>query len=512
MSKSSCIHPSTFSSTPLVKPDASAHRDSRVIWMLIGASSIFLLAISTLRHWLFRSGAMDLAFFDQLAFLISRGQMPISSFTGYHLLGDHAAYVMYLIAPLYRVVADVHVLLIVQALALSIGAYPLWRIALLEGLTRAQANAVALAYLLYPLMLAANVFDFHPEVLAVPALLFAVLAVKRDRLAMFIASILVALGGKEVVGLTVAAMGFWLLVFEKKRAYGTLALVMGLGWFVFATRFVIPAFGAGKEASGVRLFTYLGSSVPEIIVGLITHPERWIGHVLRFKVAIYLAVIFGPVCWGLAPTGRALAVLLAAAPTMALNVLADPSTGENLLAPFSHYSLLVAPFVALSLVYGVASGRCFLTRPRFIAAWSVALLFVGLVGRLAIMNRGGGDLADDRMLTLESIKRLDRSGALLTTHEIAPHVSHRRMVQYVGRIHPMSSLDHFDYVLLNRAHGSLRAERDLTEQLVRKIESGRYGRFERAFEKDSTVLYRRDPFDRPWSAWSMPSARTVDSD
>src|SRR4051812_24961839 len=68
---------------------------------LIFTSAVLLFIASALRHHAFRSGALDLAFFDQLTYLISIGQPPINSIANFHLLSDHAAYTLYLIAPLY---------------------------------------------------------------------------------------------------------------------------------------------------------------------------------------------------------------------------------------------------------------------------------------------------------------------------------------------------------------------------------------------------------------------------
>ncbi len=71
-------------------------------WLFVG-SAIVLFACSAVRHELFHSSAYDLGWFDQAVYLISRGQPPIVSLVGYHVLGDHAALVLYLLAPLYLI-------------------------------------------------------------------------------------------------------------------------------------------------------------------------------------------------------------------------------------------------------------------------------------------------------------------------------------------------------------------------------------------------------------------------
>jgi hypothetical protein len=177
------------------------------IYALIVASAVLLFIASSLRHHSFRSGSLDLGFFDQLTYLISVGQPPINSIANFHLLSDHAAYTLYLIAPIYLIWANVHVLLIVQAIALASGAYPICRIAQLQGLSHRHALALAVAYLLYPIVLTANLADFHPETISP----------RRDPLrgAAGDAAIdgwlhrdaALALGGKEIIALTVCAMG-----------------------------------------------------------------------------------------------------------------------------------------------------------------------------------------------------------------------------------------------------------------------------------------------------------------
>src|SRR5438128_1319326 len=100
---------------------AAADCSDRVVWLMIALGAIVMLVGGAVRHHAFRSGALDLGFFDQLVFLISRGQTPMSSIGGFHALSDHAAYTLYLIAPLYWIWPNPHMLLIVQAIALSIG-------------------------------------------------------------------------------------------------------------------------------------------------------------------------------------------------------------------------------------------------------------------------------------------------------------------------------------------------------------------------------------------------------
>src|SRR4051794_4980438 len=77
-----------------VKPVPRVTRRWPILALMAGAT-LLLFAASSMRHHMFRSGAMDLGFFDQVIFLISRGERPVSSILGFHILADHAAYAIY---------------------------------------------------------------------------------------------------------------------------------------------------------------------------------------------------------------------------------------------------------------------------------------------------------------------------------------------------------------------------------------------------------------------------------
>jgi hypothetical protein len=72
-----------------------------LVW-LIGTVALFLFGCSVLRHESFHSTAFDLAIFDQAVYLISQGQTPFVTVRNLHILGDHAALILYPIALLYR--------------------------------------------------------------------------------------------------------------------------------------------------------------------------------------------------------------------------------------------------------------------------------------------------------------------------------------------------------------------------------------------------------------------------
>ncbi|MEK0182824.1 DUF2079 domain-containing protein, partial [Microcoleus anatoxicus] len=317
----------------------------------IATTATILFLSSSLRHALFQSTAFDLGIFDQAIYLISQNQTPFSSLMQMHILGDHAAVIYYPLAWLYKIYPDVHWLFLVQAVALSLGAWPSWSLARLASLNPEQSRAMAFIYLLYPVVFNINLFDFHPEVIALPALLAAILAARLNKILWFSAAILLILSCKAVLSLTVAAMGLWLLLCEKKQRCGAIALVFGIAWFVIASQKIIPFF-SGSEVAGVGRYSYLGKSVIEIIINLILKPQLILGKLLSFDTFKYIFLLSLPLFWGLLPLSskigmRYLLPLIPALPTLAINILSDLPFQRSLAY---QYSVPIIPFLLLAVI------------------------------------------------------------------------------------------------------------------------------------------------------------------
>jgi len=82
---------------------------------------------------------------------------------------------------LYKIHPSVYWLFAIQSGALAVSAIPTYFLALQAGLKASQAVAIVVAYLLYPVVYNSDLADFHPDTIAVPALLSAVLAARKKK-------------------------------------------------------------------------------------------------------------------------------------------------------------------------------------------------------------------------------------------------------------------------------------------------------------------------------------------
>ncbi len=446
--------------------------------LIIIATLIFFIC-SSLRHTLFYSTGFDLGIYDQVVYLISQGESPFSSFLGYHHLGNHGAWAVYPLGLFYLIYPDVHWLLLLQAVCLALGSWPTWSLARLAGLNQGQAVAIAISYLLYPVIFNINLFDFHPEVMALPAILGAILAARLKRIFWFCIAIVWVLGCKAVLSLTVAFMGWWLLSFEKRKFCGLIALCLGIFWFIVVTQGIIPFF-SGEEVAGVGRYSYLGDSVVGIIINILLQPGVVLGKILSWESIKYIFVLFLPVIWGIFPLLQTnqvilpnLIPLIPIIPTIILNVLSEVSFQRSL---NYQYSLPAISFLLLTVISCLAAAYPtenqniqiesrwiikleipkFNLRlpilnfryPRIIILWST-LIFI-LFGNIASLFSYVGSF-DTWQATNNAISYVKNKGGVLTDNRLAPHFTHRSMVKLLNQTEP-DNLDEFDYVVLNLRH------------------------------------------------------------
>jgi uncharacterized membrane protein len=384
------------------------------------AAATALFACAAAHHALYRTG-FDLSIFDQAVYLISKHELPVSSIRGLpHILADHAAYVLYALALVYRLHASAYWLLLIQAASLAFGAWPVWRLSKVAGLPDETARAMAVAYLLYPVAFNANLNDFHPEVIAVPALLLATLAARRRQLYCCLLWAIVVVSCKSILGLTLVGLGAWLFVSEQ-RAYGGAVAAIGLGGFLVAVLVVVPHFsGTGAADTEIGRYAYLGSSVAEIVWHLAVRPDLWVPRLVSGSSLGYLIGLALPVAWGIRP--GCLAPLLGAAPAVLLNVLAEDRLQRHLT---NQYSLPAFPFLIMAAMCAIVRRKAWLSSPRAIIVWAaIGFLAYGNSAKLFRSVQTNGTWCATR----EALRQIGPSAGVLTNGCLAAHLAHRRGV------------------------------------------------------------------------------------
>lgn len=475
--------------TPMDRPQPISLRDtiktirSHFLTKWIGITALILFFASSLRHWMLQSTGFDLGIYDQVAYLMSRGMAPISSFLGFHHMGNHTAYSFYLMAIPYRIYPSVYWLFGVQAVCLALGAFPTWLLARQAGLSVVLSSTMAATYLLHPLIFNVNMFDFHPEVMGVPVLLLTLWLARADQKLWFCVALLFVLGCKDALSVTIAGMGFWLLVFEKRRFCGIFALICGVAWFFLATQWIIPSL-SGSEAAALGRYRQVlgGDSVLEVALNLFLKPGIVLGRIFSVDTFKYLARLFVPFIWGLSP--RYMAPLVSVIPVILLNILSKNDAQRDLV---HQYSLPVLPFLLLSVIDSLAHGQGLIRQRRWIIIWM--LIIFSVLGKYSRYWQDYTTHLSTWQASQEALALIPPyEGKVITDNYHAPHLSHREDINLLRLRNFSEDYRDVDYVLINMTY-PWNEEYEKASLIFRRLNLLKF--LEITYERDGVYLFTR---------------------
>jgi uncharacterized membrane protein len=419
-----------------------------VLGWMIGVSILVLFISSSLRHFLFQSNALDLAIFDQWVYLTSQGLPPISSIFGFHMVGDHAAFILYLIALPYKIYPDVHWLFAIQAIALALGCLPIYALSLQTGLSVPYGRAIALSYLLYPALFNINFFtEFRPESIAVPAILWAMWAAIASKTRQLIIATSLVLICKDSLSLTVIAFGIWLWLCQHRRMYGIGCIVAGTIWYLLTVGYLVPLLRGGQPG-GVVFYSSFGNSPKEIIWNFINNPGLILGKLFLPDTLFYYFLLLLPVIIGL--HWRKSMVLLPGLPMLFLNIISDYWAQRDLI---HHYSLPIFPFIIVWLLQSIEEYQQEKKRhwlqPRILITWAV-IMFLLLAKYEFFITRYLSNIPNLKFLHT-AVSLIPTQASVITTSRIAPHLSQRENIQLINKNSNALQIteQQFDYVMLD---------------------------------------------------------------
>jgi uncharacterized membrane protein len=294
-----------------------------------------------------QSSALDLAYFDQVVWNAAQGHGFVSSFAPYPFFGQHFSPALGLLVPLYWIHPSPLWLLGAQSLALGAAVVPLYLLAR-TWLEHRSSMVACVAYAAQLFVLRAVGYDFHTEALAVP---FVFLAALGAASASGTGDSVLLLSGvapmlcKEDGALVSLGIGFLAWAVLRRRA-GLALMAMAVIYGVVVTTLVMPAIRGGQPGDLIDRYAYLGSSVPGVLVGLATHPQVALLHLLRPGPVIAVAVLFGGVAF--LPLARPLAAA-AALPSLVLELLSSHVSQSTLL---DQYGLQPGPLLFVAALLG----------------------------------------------------------------------------------------------------------------------------------------------------------------
>jgi len=310
------------------------------IWAWVLGYTAILTSLSVLRSQLWLSTGFDLGLYEQgLWQILHQGLRMATSYTGQPILAQGASWILIPIAPLYAI-GGTGLLLAIQSFALGLGYLFLRRIGDAMGVPDRTSHLAGVIYLLYPSLIGANLFDFHPITLAVPLLFGVVWAALTRRAAAFTILVSLCFTIQSSVIIPLLAVGLVLLIL--RRPFWALAMC------ALATLSIwVDIHGLLPLLANAHISVW--SAVVPTPVPLDATLRTLAGSIAHLRTWEYLAWIIGPV--GLVVlTGRIQVNMSWSIPVIAVIVANLLSTSPAASSPFSDTTLLALPFLFTSVL------------------------------------------------------------------------------------------------------------------------------------------------------------------
>lgn len=182
----------------------------------------------------------DLAMYAQATWALSHGVFHSSLF-GTNFLTNHAEYIAFFIAPVYRLFPSALTLVVFKILSLTAGSYFFYLI-VKKLLGPALGLIFLLLYLVHPANLFMMIYEFHFENLAIVFIFMMFYFMLENRLFAFLVSAFFATLVKENISLVVFLFGFYALLTkkDKKLAWFSGPLFLGGIFFILTMFYITP--------------------------------------------------------------------------------------------------------------------------------------------------------------------------------------------------------------------------------------------------------------------------------
>lgn len=267
----------------------------RVIPVVIAVVLGVVLSLVSLARLGSFDGGDDLAAYTQAVWLLGEGYQPKASLLGddVHLLELHWSFILYPVAGLGLIFPTAKALVVAQAVALGLTVFPLWLLARrVANLRIAAATALVLAYALHPATHRLATDDFHPEVLAIPALLGLAYFGASKRWFGYWVCVAIVLACRADLGLAVGLWGFVLLGDGERRG-GLWTLGVGLVWSLGLLLVIQPLVG-GAVVTGGQYGNY-GDSLGEVVLNGLRNPIDLVADLTSRSNVLLVVGLFAPV-------------------------------------------------------------------------------------------------------------------------------------------------------------------------------------------------------------------------
>ena len=460
-----------------------------LLWAAMAAYAAGFAALSVLRHEAFETGRFDLGNMVQAVWSTAHGHLlQVTNLHGAQSsrLAAHVDPILVVFAPLWWIWPSPSLLLTAQALAVALGALPLFWLARKHTGSERAALGFSLAYLIFPATEWMTLNEFHPVSLACPLLLFAIWYLDEDRLLPFACFAALAALTREEVPLVIAGLGIWYAIGRRRWLAGGTIAAAGVAASAIAIQVVIPHFH-GAESSFYGRYDAVGGSAAGIVRKAFTDPGRLLSVAFDHRGTHYLLNLLLPMA-GLALLSPLL--LVALIPELALNLLSSVDAQSSI-----HYHYVAAEIPILFAAAAIGAGKL----GRWAGTAGTVVVLTAILGNYWLgpiplwrfvpggqtFQAKSAHISRHDRIAARMLKLIPATAPVTATNSLGAHLSERK------RIFSFPYLRDATWVIVDERKPSLGDHNDHRRGLKRIQQLRHDPRFRLVAAADGVLIFRR---------------------
>lgn len=434
-------------------------------WLIFMTSGTIWTCASWARHQAFKSG-FDMAIFTQSVWNTVHGSFLYSSIKGgICLLGDHFSPLLAAFALPFALWPKPESLLFFQAFIAAASVFPLYRLAQRKTGNSAWALCVILSFSLYLPLRNSVRFEFHPEIAAIPLLLWAYVFLSEKKTFFSSLMLVLALSTKESLAPVTCMFGFYSLLFSKQRLFAAFWIIVSPIYLYLVTKVWIPAI------SGQEYFYLSGNFMAWKEEGA----GAFIKHLINPGAAAYLIKIYLPVA-GFSVLDPSFLLNL---PALAQNLT---SRNEATRSIFFQYTATLTPFVFISAVETL---KRFYPKKAAVGVFLMSGILMSGVSDIFVTARFQQERQGANLLN-QAFSAIPDNASVRTHEFFAPHLANRKELHIFENNHPLEGgsekARNTDFVIVHARLLGADAETKLAP--VRE-------KYRLSYEKDGLMVFQK---------------------
>jgi len=260
------------------------NRREKLLWALFVCfcATMLFSAISMIRHFQLRSGTYDLGIHAGLMRNILAGNGFFDPIRKFNYLGDHFVPISALTAPLFLIWKNSSIILIFQALVFASAGLAVFYISELKTKNSLFSFLLMLLFVLFPYIHQINTFDYHPIVISISLVLWALFFLEKRKYVFFLVLICISFMTKETLSISAMGLGAMLIVKKRDRKTGLLLLGISIMFSVSINAWIMPHFRSKNTQARINgyywktRYSNLGESPSDMVRKAVKNPVKWL--------------------------------------------------------------------------------------------------------------------------------------------------------------------------------------------------------------------------------------------